>query len=83
MNGLKKTMSDQKLISTYNEFMTLTDRLLREDVRAIEIAPVLIKIGLEIYKTVMSEEDYNRMVDFISYHRDEINDLKEFMPELH
>lgn len=76
-------MNDEKLIHTYNEFMTLTDQLLGENVRAIEIAPILIKLGLEIYKTVMSAEDYNRMVDFISDHRDEINDLSEFLPELH
>ncbi len=76
-------MSDEKLVNTYNEFMNLTDKLLGEDVRAIEIAPILIKLGLEIYKTVMSPEDYDRMVDFISDHRDEINDLSEFLPELH
>lgn len=76
-------MNDEKLINTYHEFMSLTDKLLGEDVKAIEIAPILIKLGLEIYKTVMDQDDYNRMVDFISDHRDEINDLKDFMPELH
>ncbi len=76
-------MNDEKLINTYHEFMSLTDKLLGEDVKAIEIAPILIKLGLEIYKTVMNQDDYNRMVDFISDHRDEINDLKDFMPELH
>ena len=76
-------MSDENLINTYHEFMMLTDKLLGEDVKAIEIAPILIKLGLEIYKTVMDEDDYNRMVDFISDHRDDIHDLKEFMPELH
>ncbi len=76
-------MNDEKLINTYHEFMSLTDKLLGEDVKAIEIAPILIKLGLEIYKTVMNQDDYNRMVDFISDHRDEINNLKDFMPELH
>lgn len=76
-------MSDKKLISTYHEFMTLTDRLLGEDVKAIEIAPILIKLGLEIYKTILPEEDYERMVEYIYEHRDQINDLSDFMPELH
>lgn len=76
-------MSDKNLISTYHEFMTLTDQLLREDIKAIEIAPILIKIGLEIYKTILPEEDYERMVEYIYQHRDEINDLRNFMPELH
>ena len=76
-------MSDENLIRTYNEFMVLADKLLGEDVKAIEIAPILIKLGLEIYKTVMSPDDYDRMVDFISDHRDDINDLSDFLPELH
>lgn len=76
-------MNDDNLVNTYNEFMILTDKLLGEDVKAIEIAPILIKLGLEIYKTVMSPDDYDRMVDFISDHRDEINDLSDFLPELH
>ncbi len=76
-------MNDDHLVNTYNEFMILTDKLLGEDVKAIEIAPILIKLGLEIYKTVMLPEDYDRMVDFISDHRDEINDLSDFLPELH
>lgn len=76
-------MNDENLINTYNEFMILTDKLLGEDVKAIEIAPILIKLGLEIYKTVLSPEEYDRMVDFISDHRGEINDLSNFLPELH
>jgi hypothetical protein len=76
-------MDDKNLINTYHEFMTLTDRLLREEVRAIEIAPILIKLGLEIYKTVLPENEYERMVDYIYAHKDEINDLKHFLPELH
>lgn len=81
MSGLM--MSDENLINAYNEFMVLTDKLLGEDVKAIEIAPILIKLGLEIYKTVMTQEDYDRMVDFISDHRDDVRDLKDFSPELH
>jgi hypothetical protein len=76
-------MSDEKLINTYNEFMILTDKLLGEDVKAIEIAPILIKLGLEIYKTILPPEDYERMVEFIYDHRDDVQNLKDFMPELH
>lgn len=76
-------MSDKNLINTYHEFMTVTDRLLKEDIKAIEIAPILIKLGMEIYKTVLPEEDYERMVEYIYEHRDQINNLSDFMPELH
>lgn len=76
-------MSDKSLIRTYQEFMQLTDKLLGDDVKAIEIAPILIKLGLEIYKTILPPEEYDRMVDFISNKRDDIHNLREFMPELH
>ena len=76
-------MSDENLISTYHEFMLLTDKLLGDNVKAIEIAPILIKLGLEIYKTILPPEEYDRMVEFIYDRKDDIKDLKEFMPELH
>lgn len=76
-------MSDKNLVNTYHEFMAVTDRLLKEDIKAIEIAPILIKLGMEIYKTVLPDEDYERMVEYIYEHRDQINDLSDFMPELH
>ena len=76
-------MSDDNLINTYHEFMILTDKLLGEDVKAIEIAPILVKLGLEIYKTILSNEEYERMVEFIYDHKDDIRDLKDFLPELH
>lgn len=76
-------MSDENLINTYNEFMVLADKLLSENVAAIEIAPILIKLGLEIYKTILPPADYERMVEFIYDHRDDVRNLKDFMPELH
>lgn len=77
------TMSDENLINTYHEFMMLTDKLLGDDIKAIEIAPILIKLGLEIYKTILPPEEYDRMVEFIYDRKDDIKDLKDFMPELH
>ena len=76
-------MKENDLIEVYNKYMELTDTLLRENISAIEVAPIMIKLGLEIYKTVMSPEDYDRMVDFISDHRDDVRDLSDFLPEIH
>jgi hypothetical protein len=76
-------MNDDNLVHTYQEFMSLTDTLLAKDIRAIEIAPILIKLGLEIYKTVLAKDEYERMVEFIYESRDTVHNLKDFMPELH
>jgi len=76
-------MSDEKLLEAYQEYMLTTDKLLGQGVRALELAPIMVKLGLEIYKTIMSEEDYNKMVDFISDNRGEIKDLSDLLPEVH
>lgn len=76
-------MSEDRLIKAYQEYMLTTDTLLGQGVTALELAPIMVKLGLEIYKTIMSEEDYNRMVDFISDNRNEIQDLSDLLPEIH
>jgi len=76
-------MSDDRLIEAYQEYMLTTDKLLSQGTKALELAPIMVKLGLEIYRTVMSEEDYNKMVDFISDNRGEIQDLSHLLPEIH
>lgn len=76
-------MSDENLLKAYTEYLALSDKLLGEGIRALEIAPIMVRLGLEIYKTAMPEDDYNRMVDYISDMRDEINDLSDTLPEIH
>ena len=76
-------MSEDHLIKAYQEYMLTTDTLLSQGVKALELAPIMVKLGLEIYKTIMSEEDYNKMVDFISDNRGEIQDLSDLLPEIH
>jgi hypothetical protein len=76
-------MSEDRLIKAYQEYMLTTDTLLAQGVTALELAPIMVKLGLEIYKTIMSEEDYNKMVDFISDNRNEIQDLSDLLPEIH
>jgi hypothetical protein len=79
----RRSMSDERLIEAYEEYMLTTDKLLSQGTKALELAPIMVKLGLEIYKTVMSEEDYNKMVDFISDNRGEIQDLSDLLPEIH
>lgn len=45
-----------------------------------EVAGVLIAQGLTLYRTFLSEQDYNSMVDAISNARDQVKTLN--LPEL-
>lgn len=45
---------------------------LLEDHRPLEVAATMITQALAIYKTILSEDEYNSMVDMISESRDRV-----------
>jgi hypothetical protein len=58
----------------YAKYLQFTSVML-EDYKDIEIAGVMITQALTMYRTVLSEEDYQRMVKSIYERR---NDIKTF-----
>jgi len=70
--------NEEKMLDAHDRLSKLVyQNLLREGMSPIEVAPLLIKVGLELYKTVLSDEDYDNMVDFISENRNEVKDLTD------
>ena len=67
----KNQHSIQDLYSKYLQFTSV----MMEDYKDIEIAGIMITQALSIYKTVLEEEDYQRMVNSIYERR---NDVKTF-----
>lgn len=49
----------------------------------LEIAAILVAQALTLYKTVLDEDEYNRMVDSISDSRDKVSKLTPDMGVLH
>jgi hypothetical protein len=49
----------------------------------LEIAAILMTQSLTIYKTVLDEDEYNRMVDSISDLRDQVKEIPESGSILH
>lgn len=49
----------------------------------LEVAAILVTQGLTIYKTVLSEEEYEKMVDSISEQRDRVLEIPESASYLH
>ena len=58
----------------YTKYLQFTSVML-ENYKDIEIAGVMITQALSMYRTVLSEEDYQRMVNSIYERR---NDVKTF-----
>jgi hypothetical protein len=64
-------MDQNKQDEIYSKYMAVHSVML-EDFKAMEIAAVLIVQGLSIYRTVLSEEDYQKMVDEIYGSKDDV-----------
>lgn len=56
---------------------TLTGKLIEEGRRPFAIAAIYIMIAMQIYKTMLTEEDYNEMVDAISQNRNQVQTLTQ------
>lgn len=54
-----------------------TAELLAEGNKPFAISAIYIMIALQIYKTMLSDEEFNSMVDMISSSRDEVKKLSD------
>jgi hypothetical protein len=71
-------MNDDQLQELYDDYLDFTvDKINDND--AMSVAAIMMAQALSIYKTAMSNEDYNNIVDNISSSRDQV---KEFTGSL-
>ena len=63
---------DHKLEHIYYEILIVIERLLKQDNDALAVAAVLTSQAMGLYKTVLSEDDYDRMIDSIVDKKDNI-----------
>ncbi len=56
----------------YYKYMAF-NRIMLEEYEALEIAAIMVIQGLSFYRTVMSEEDYQRIVKTIYDKRDSVH----------
>jgi hypothetical protein len=64
-----------ELEQVYAEYIAFTDQMITKH-KPMGVAGVMMAISLSMYKTSMSEEEYNSIVDVISSSR---NNVKKFM----
>jgi hypothetical protein len=62
-------MDDKTTVELYDKYMKFTEKM-SEEYDALAIAGIMTAQALSIYRTVMSETEYNQMVDNISDSRD-------------
>jgi len=64
-------MSDDKLQELYDSFLGFADLQCGEH-GPLEVAAIMMAQALTIYKSALSDEDYNKIVDNISDSRDKV-----------
>ena len=65
-------LDDETERELYSKYMAF-NRIMLEDYEALEIAAIMVIQGLSFYRTVMSEEDYQRIVKTIYDKRDSVH----------
>ena len=73
----EESSSDSGLDDLYQEYWMIHSQKLDQH-SPLEVAAVLLAQAMTIYRTVLDEEDYNKMVDSIDKMR---NDVKILTPE--
>jgi hypothetical protein len=64
-------MNDDKLQRLYSNFLEFADHMCVEN-GPMEVAAVMMAQSLTIYKSALSEDEYNAIVDNISNSRDKV-----------
>ena len=70
--------SDEEMLALEISFAELTNKFAQEGFSPYACAAVMTKIAFMIYKSSMSPEDYDLMIDSISDSRNKIRTFAEF-----
>jgi hypothetical protein len=62
---------------TYNEFSDFAASKLLQGRTPFEIAAAMMALGAAIYKTTLSEDDFNAMMDAVSLNRDMVQRFED------
>lgn len=70
---------DSDLMDVADRVYHMTTELLVEGHQQFAVAAALTMVAMQIYKSSLSKEDYNKMVDSISDSRDQIMSLNDMV----
>ena len=74
---------DSYLDEVYGELTEIAGEKINDGVPVEEVSALFIRIGLEIYRTMSSDEEFDTMVDYISENRHYISSLDSDNTNLH
>lgn len=66
------TFQEKSFEAVYSSFLKITNTLIEEDHDPLMLAAVLCTISLSIYRTMLSDTDYDLMIDAVKEFKDEV-----------
>lgn len=69
---MAENFNKEKLDDAYQKYWAVHTEMLDRGVRPLEIAGLLASQALTLYKTILTSEEYDKMVDAISENRDKV-----------
>ncbi len=63
--------TDTQLQKLYNQYYEFTDHMVVEN-NPLAVAGIMLAQSLSIYKTLLSEQEYNRIIDSIIAKKDQV-----------
>jgi hypothetical protein len=76
-------VENDSLEELYISSMSDISTHLAKGYNVLEISAVLVRLGLELYKTSLDEEGFHKIIDFISDNRDSIKPLLGEIKNVH
>jgi len=61
----------------FNHYVNLTNDLVEEDQDPLLIAAILVTTGLSMYRTLLNEHDYDKIVEQIVLFKDDITSFEQ------
>jgi hypothetical protein len=61
----------------YNHYINLTNDLVEEDQDPLLIAAILVSTGLSMYRTLLNEHDYDKIVEQIVLFKDDMTSFEQ------
>jgi hypothetical protein len=74
---------DSYLDEVYGELTEIAGEKIDDGIPVEEVSALFIRIGLEIYRTMSSDKEFDTMVDYISENRHYISSLDSDNTNLH
>lgn len=83
MNSNINNQSDDELETLYQDYWAFHASMIDKEHNPIEIAAILVAQALSIYKTMLTTDEFNKMVDSISDSRELVQKLNPEIGVLH